>query len=165
MSAEQIIFIILTVITLGSGISVVTNRNLLHAALALMLSFLGVAGYYVLLGSGFLAAAQLLVYIGAISILILFDISPDPSKGLFSSFNFSGSVRDVSETPDQMNTIQFVRPSKIVLKSRTVWLSPVPNSDDEPKRSCQSVQSLASIFEARSMQRAHNNDDDADDIS
>ena len=74
MSAEQIIFIILTVITLGSGISVVTNRNLLHAALALMLSFLGVAGYYVLLGSGFLAAAQLLVYIGAISILILFAI-------------------------------------------------------------------------------------------
>lgn len=34
------------------------------------------------------------------SILILFDISPDPSKGLFSSFNFSGSVRDVSETPE-----------------------------------------------------------------
>ncbi|MCP4426136.1 MAG: NADH-quinone oxidoreductase subunit J, partial [Chloroflexi bacterium] len=44
------------------------------AALALMASFLGVAGLYVMLDAGFLAAAQLLVYIGAISILIIFAI-------------------------------------------------------------------------------------------
>jgi NADH:ubiquinone oxidoreductase subunit 6 (subunit J) len=53
---------------------VVTNRNLFHAALAMMISFVGVAGMYVLLDAGFLAAAQLLVYVGAISILILFAI-------------------------------------------------------------------------------------------
>jgi NADH-quinone oxidoreductase subunit J len=47
---------------------------LFHAALALMVSFLGVAGLYVLLEAGFLAAAQLLVYIGAISILLIFAI-------------------------------------------------------------------------------------------
>jgi NADH-quinone oxidoreductase subunit J len=72
--ALQIIFIVISAITLISALVVVTNRNLFHAALALMLSFFGVAGLYVLLEAGFLAAAQLLVYIGAISLLILFAI-------------------------------------------------------------------------------------------
>jgi NADH-quinone oxidoreductase subunit J len=72
--AEQIIFALLAIVTLGSAFAVVTERNLFHAAVALMLSFLGVAGFYVMLNAGFLAAAQLLVYIGAISILIIFAI-------------------------------------------------------------------------------------------
>lgn len=71
---QQIIFILISVFTLVTAWIVVTNRNLFHAALALMASFLGVAGIYVLLDAGFLAAAQLLVYIGAISILIIFAI-------------------------------------------------------------------------------------------
>jgi NADH:ubiquinone oxidoreductase subunit 6 (subunit J) len=71
---EQILFVLLTIITLGSAIVVVTNRNLFHAALALMVSFAGVAGFYITLDAGFLAAAQLLVYIGAISILVIFAI-------------------------------------------------------------------------------------------
>lgn len=72
--SQQIIFFILAAITLTSAIAVVTIRNLFHAALALMVSFLGVAGIYVLLEAGFLAMAQLLVYIGAISILIIFAV-------------------------------------------------------------------------------------------
>lgn len=71
---QQIIFIVISFLTLLMGWIVVTNRNLFHAALALMGSFLGVAGLYVLLDAGFLAAAQLLVYIGAISILVIFAI-------------------------------------------------------------------------------------------
>ena len=74
MSAEQYIFIAVSAVTLISGFIVVTNRNLFHAALAMMLSFFGVAGIYVTLEAGFIAAAQLLVYIGAISILIIFAI-------------------------------------------------------------------------------------------
>lgn len=74
MTVQQIVFLILAVMTLGSGLIVVTNRNLFHAALAMMLSFLGVAGFYVLLEAPFLAASQLMVYIGAISILIIFAI-------------------------------------------------------------------------------------------
>jgi NADH-quinone oxidoreductase subunit J len=74
VTASQIIFILISLLTLGTGVIVVTNRNLFHAALAMMLSFLGVAMMYVTLDAGFLAAAQLLVYIGAISILIIFAI-------------------------------------------------------------------------------------------
>ena len=58
---EQILFVLLAVITLGSALVVVTNRNLFHAALALMVSFAGVAGIYISLDAGFLAMAQLLV--------------------------------------------------------------------------------------------------------
>jgi NADH-quinone oxidoreductase subunit J len=72
--SQQIVFFILAAITLTSAIVVVTMRNLFHAALALMVSFVGVAGIYVLLEAPFLGMAQLLVYIGAISILIIFAI-------------------------------------------------------------------------------------------
>jgi NADH-quinone oxidoreductase subunit J len=74
VTLEQLVFILVSLLTIGTGIVVVTNRNLFHAALAMMASFLGVAGLYILLDAGFLAAAQLLVYIGAISILIIFAI-------------------------------------------------------------------------------------------
>ncbi len=72
--ALQIVFILVSLFTLVSAWIVVTNRNLFHAALAMMASFLGVAGIYVLLDAGILAVAQLLVYIGAISILVIFAI-------------------------------------------------------------------------------------------
>ena len=72
--SQQIVFFILAAITLISAIAVVTLRNLFHSALALMASFLGVAGIYILLEAGFLGMAQLLVYIGAVSILIIFAV-------------------------------------------------------------------------------------------
>lgn len=74
MTFEQLVFILVSILTLGTGLVVVLNRNLFHAALAMMASFFGVAGLYVMLDAGFLAAAQLLVYIGAISILIIFAV-------------------------------------------------------------------------------------------
>ncbi len=74
MTVEQILFLAGSIITLGAGIMVVTMKNLFHAALAMMVSFFGVAILYISLEAGFLAAAQLLVYIGAISILIIFAI-------------------------------------------------------------------------------------------
>lgn len=74
MTIQQLIFIFISAFTLLAGFIVVTDRNLFRAAIALMASFLGVAGLYVMLEAGFLAMAQLLVYIGAISILIIFAI-------------------------------------------------------------------------------------------
>jgi NADH-quinone oxidoreductase subunit J len=68
------VFIILSIITLGAALAVVTSKNLFHSALFLILSFVGVAGLYVLLEAGFLAAVQILIYVGAISILIIFAI-------------------------------------------------------------------------------------------
>ncbi len=70
----QILFVVFSVVVLGSALFVVTTRNLFHASLMLILSFFGVAGFYVLLEAGFFAVAQVLVYIGAISILFIFAV-------------------------------------------------------------------------------------------
>jgi NADH-quinone oxidoreductase subunit J len=67
-------FLIFSAITLGSALMVVLTRNLFHAVLMLMLSLFGVAGLFILLVAPFLAAVQVLVYIGAIAILMLFVI-------------------------------------------------------------------------------------------
>jgi NADH-quinone oxidoreductase subunit J len=70
----SIVFIIASLVTLIGGLLVVTGKNLFHNALYLVLSFFGVAVLYVLLEAEFIAGIQILIYIGAISILIIFAI-------------------------------------------------------------------------------------------
>jgi len=70
----NVIFALFALMVLGGGLAVVTQRNIVRAAAALMLSLFGVAGLYVLLEAGFLAAIQILVYMGAIAILIIFTV-------------------------------------------------------------------------------------------
>ncbi|MCA0353304.1 MAG: NADH-quinone oxidoreductase subunit J [Chloroflexi bacterium] len=68
------VFIVIALLTLGSGIMVVTVRNIIHSALWLIASFIGVAALYLLMEAEFLAVVQILVYAGAVSILVLFAI-------------------------------------------------------------------------------------------
>jgi NADH-quinone oxidoreductase subunit J len=74
MTALQIAFLITAFVTLGSALMVVLARNLFHAALWLIVTLFGVAVVFVLLEAGFLAIAQVALYIGAIAILIIFAI-------------------------------------------------------------------------------------------
>ncbi len=74
MTPLQIIFFLVAAITLFAAFMVVTTRNLVHAALWLILVLFGVAVFFVLLSAGFLAVAQVVVYIGAIAILMIFTI-------------------------------------------------------------------------------------------
>ena len=74
MTIQQLIFLALFVVIIGAALFVVTTRNLFRAALMLIVAFFGVAGLYVLLDAGFFAVAQVLVYIGAISILLIFGV-------------------------------------------------------------------------------------------
>ncbi|HEY3267614.1 MAG TPA: NADH-quinone oxidoreductase subunit J [Armatimonadota bacterium] len=73
-TSHDIAFVGLALLTLAPAALVVTLRNLIHAALLLGCSFVGVAGLYLLLNAEFIAAAQVLVYVGAITVLILFAI-------------------------------------------------------------------------------------------
>jgi NADH-quinone oxidoreductase subunit J len=70
----MIIFGLSSLVTLGAAVAVVTNKNILHSAFYLVLSFVGVASIYVQLQAPFIAVVQVLVYIGAIAILIVFAI-------------------------------------------------------------------------------------------
>jgi NADH-quinone oxidoreductase subunit J len=74
MTAEQIIFLVVALFTLGSGFMVVTTGNLVHAALWLVSTLFGVAVVFALLNAGFLAVVQVVVYIGAIAILFIFAV-------------------------------------------------------------------------------------------
>ena len=62
------------VVILASALMVVTSRNLVHAALWLILTLFGVAMLYAMLNAGFLAVVQVVIYIGAIAILFIFAV-------------------------------------------------------------------------------------------
>ena len=74
MSAEAAVFWVFAIVTVASAAVVVLSRTLIYSAFALLFTFFGVAGLYVLLGADFLAAVQLLVYVGGILVLLLFGV-------------------------------------------------------------------------------------------
>jgi NADH:ubiquinone oxidoreductase subunit 6 (subunit J) len=71
-------FWVLSGATIGGALMVVVSRNLIHAVLYLVLSFIGVAGLYLTLSADFVAVVQVLIYAGAISVLMLFAIMLTP---------------------------------------------------------------------------------------
>ncbi len=71
---QMVAFAFLTGVTLYSAFRVVTTPNVTHAALYLAVAFVGIAGYYLLLGAEFLAAVQVLVYAGAVMTVMVFAI-------------------------------------------------------------------------------------------
>jgi len=70
----NLLFTILAAITVGSALAAICLRNLVHCALCFAISLLGVAGVFLWLGAQFIGFAQILVYVGAISILVVFAI-------------------------------------------------------------------------------------------
>ncbi len=74
MNLTQIVFIVFAAVTLLGGLFCVTTRNMFHAALYLVISLFGVASMFAMLDASFLAAAQLIVYVGAVAILIIFAV-------------------------------------------------------------------------------------------
>jgi NADH-quinone oxidoreductase subunit J len=74
MTAQVVVFWVFAALTVGSAAVVVLSRTLIYSAFALLATFFGVAGLYVLLGADFLAATQLLVYVGGILVLLLFGV-------------------------------------------------------------------------------------------
>ncbi|MFT3851537.1 MAG: NADH-quinone oxidoreductase subunit J [Ilumatobacteraceae bacterium] len=72
--AQNIGFGIIAAVMIVAAISVVTNRNIIHAALSLVAVMAGAAAQYVLLAAEFVAVTQVLVYIGAVMVLFLFGV-------------------------------------------------------------------------------------------
>jgi NADH-quinone oxidoreductase subunit J len=70
----QIIFCILSVITLATAFLTIYSRNPIHSAIYLVISFFSIAGHYLLLNAQFLAIVHVIVYSGAIMILFLFTV-------------------------------------------------------------------------------------------
>ncbi len=91
------IFYILAAITIAGGLAAILLKSLVHCALAVTVAFAGLALLYLQLDAQFVAFAQILVYIGAVAILIVFAIlltrgSDLPKEGVFSRTWFVGLV-------------------------------------------------------------------------
>jgi NADH-quinone oxidoreductase subunit J len=74
MQLYDAVFYIFAFITIVSAVIVVFSRNIMYAAFALLFTFFGVAGLYVLLAADFLAITQILIYVGGILVLMLFGV-------------------------------------------------------------------------------------------
>ena len=74
MLIQDVVFWILATVAIGAALGVVLIKDLFRAALLLILVFVAVAGFFVLLNAEFLAVVQVLIYVGAISILIIFAV-------------------------------------------------------------------------------------------
>lgn len=72
MTGTELIFYLMAAAAVGGGLGVVLARNVVYAALFLILSLLAVAAFYILLATEFLALVQILIYAGAVTILLLF---------------------------------------------------------------------------------------------
>jgi len=79
-SVDDALFAALATLMLTSGLAVVTMRDIIRCGLAMIVCFLSLAGIYVIVGAPLVAAAQVIVYIGAISVLVLFAIMLTQSK-------------------------------------------------------------------------------------
>jgi NADH-quinone oxidoreductase subunit J len=74
MTAADVVFTLLGVVAVGAGVMVVTTRQMVHAALWLVVSFGALAACYLVLTAEFVAWVQVLIYVGAVVVLLLFGI-------------------------------------------------------------------------------------------
>lgn len=74
MNPELITFFAVALVTIVSAVLVISAKEIFHSALYLAVMFLGIAGLFVMLNAEFLAAVQILVYAGAVIVLMLFAV-------------------------------------------------------------------------------------------
>lgn len=79
---QELIFIFFVVMAMGFAVLAATLKNLFHAALSLAAMLFAVSGLFIFLGSEFLAVVQVLVYIGAIAVVIIYALMLSPPQFL-----------------------------------------------------------------------------------
>lgn len=130
VTVPDILFYLFSLMILACGVIVVYSRNIVHSGFSLLGTFAGVAGLYGLASSTFLAAAQILVYVGGVLIVILFAIMltrgienanrSNPSQGVVPAtllgviiaallivvaVSFPWQIRTVAETTDSVSPL------------------------------------------------------------
>src|ERR687893_1985909 len=78
-------FIGLSVLTVGSALFALESREIIYGAISLAISMLGIAGFFILLDSTFVAMFQIAVYVGAVAVLIIFTVMLVRTQALFTT--------------------------------------------------------------------------------
>src|ERR687883_1521861 len=78
------VFVGIAALTIGSAIVALESRELVYGAIALAISMLGIAGFFLILDSPFVAMFQITVYVGAVAVLVIFTVMLVRTQALFS---------------------------------------------------------------------------------
>jgi NADH-quinone oxidoreductase subunit J len=130
-------FIVIAIFTLSGALAAACLRKLIHAALCLVVAFIGLAAFYFLLGAEFVGLVQVFVYVGAVAVLIVFTILLTRREDEESSgFNWGGAVvaivvfaglvwtilktSSVSVTPSAIEALTVKRIGEVLMTSY-VW--------------------------------------------
>jgi NADH-quinone oxidoreductase subunit J len=86
-------FIVISILTLAGALAAASLRKLIHAALCLVVAFVGIAAFFFLLGAEFVGLVQIFVYVGAVAVLIVFTILlTRPANEDSGGFRWTGAV-------------------------------------------------------------------------
>lgn len=110
------VFWILSTVILISGLLVVSLKNVFHCALFLVLCLFSVAGIYILLEAPFLAAAQVLIYVGAVAMLIIFAVmlTSDITSKRITQTNHNAALASIA-------CVMFAIGAVFLIKKTRVW--------------------------------------------
>ena len=153
MLFQDIVFWLLSVMAVGGALGVVMVPDLFRAALLLIVVFIAVAGFFILLSAEFLAVVQVLIYVGAIAILIIFAVmlTRDVQRGnlpnrlqipavVFSALLFSALVAVVVDTqweflPDiEQDKVELVQTNSVTtLTDEVLTGEGITESEDQTK--------------------------------
>ena len=153
MLFQDIVFWLLSVMAVGGALGVVMVPDLFRAALLLIVVFIAVAGFFILLSAEFLAVVQVLIYFGAIAILIIFAVmlTRDVQRGnlpnrlqipavVFSALLFSALVAVVVDTqweflPDiEQDKVELVQTNSVTtLTDEVLTGEGITESEDQTK--------------------------------
>lgn len=122
METISLVFFALAFLTIVSSLMVVSSKNVFHSAIFLILALFGVAGLFVLLEAPFLAAAQVLIYVGAIAILMIFAVM------------LTARIADenIRHTNEQVPTGLAISLGLLIIMLYSLWNTPMPVSQGVP---------------------------------
>src|ERR687883_597081 len=86
----DVVFLGVAALTIGSSIVALETRELIYGAIALAISMMGIAGFFLLLDAPFVAMFQITVYVGAVAVLVIFTVMLVRTQDLFSAKDDKG---------------------------------------------------------------------------
>ena len=131
---STIAFFLLSGLILGSALLVVTLKNLVHSVLWLIVTFIGIAGIFLLLNADFVAMVQILVYAGAVCIMIAFGVMLVQRQDMENSNPINGRYKIAIPTVGGLFVVIGL------LAAKAQW---VVSSEEVPE---QTIQALAPIL-------------------
>ena len=117
-----VVFFIFAILAIAAAWGVVTSKNIVHSALYLALSFTGVAVLYVLMNADYLAAVQLLIYTGAIAIMVVFAVM----LTLRGEIGDSNPVNSVWGWGALVSSLMFIMIAIVILTNADWRILPTP---------------------------------------